>query len=147
MSKKFDVNAIVSERKNELDSSPLFQSKPEPAKPVKPASSHAAKKAVKKAVKYDSVKSSIPASRLANNNDTIETIRKAVKRTGEKVTYIRLTKEEKSEMKDIVYTYEKQGIETSENEIGRISLKWLIEDYKENGQNSILAKVLAALND
>jgi hypothetical protein len=36
MSKKFDVNAIVSERKNELDSSPLFQSKPEPAKPVNP---------------------------------------------------------------------------------------------------------------
>ena len=81
------------------------------------------------------------------DNDIVEIIRRAVRRTGEKVTYIRLTKEEKSEMKDIVYTYEKQGVETSENEIGRIGLKWLIEDYKENGQNSILAKVLTALND
>jgi hypothetical protein len=38
MSKKFNVNAIVSERKNELDSSPLFQTK-SPAAPTQDASS------------------------------------------------------------------------------------------------------------
>ena len=146
MSKKFDVNAVVNERKNELDSSPLFQVKQESAKASKPASSLAIAKPVKKVMQDASVNSSRAASVLAYN-DIIETIRKAVRRTGEKVTYIRLTKEEKSEMKDIVYTYEKQGIETSENEIGRIGLKWLIEDYKGNGQDSILAKVLTALND
>ena len=145
MSKKFDVNAIVSERKNELDSSPLFQSKQEPAKAIKPALSPAVKKPIRRAIKLDSTKDSMNASMIANG-DAIETIRKAVKHTGEKVTYIRLTKAEKGEVKDIVYTYDKQGIETSENEIGRIGLKWLIEDYKENGQQSILAKVLTALN-
>jgi hypothetical protein len=31
MSKKFNVNNIVSERRNELDSSPLFQTPPPPA--------------------------------------------------------------------------------------------------------------------
>jgi hypothetical protein len=38
MSKKFNVNEIVSERKNELDSSPLFQTN-SPAAPVRDASS------------------------------------------------------------------------------------------------------------
>jgi hypothetical protein len=146
MSKKFDVNSIVHERKNELDGSPLFQSKQEAPKELKPAPPPPRKKPIIKAIKLDSEKASINASVLADSG-TIETIRKAVKRTGEKVTYIRLTKEEKGELKDIVYTYEKQGIETSENEIGRIGLKCLVEDYKTNGQNSILAKVLEALNN
>jgi hypothetical protein len=146
MSKKFDVNAVVNDRKNELDSSPLFQPKQESANASKPVSSHAVVKPVKKSRYHASVDSSRSASMLADS-DVIETIRKAVRHTGEKVTYIRLTKEEKSDIKDIIYTYEKQGIETSENEIGRIGLKWLIEDYKENGKNSILAKVLEALNN
>ena len=146
MSKKFDVNAIVNERKNELDSSPLFRAKQESVEVIKPASPPAIKRPVKKAIQDARPKASIVASMLADN-DIVEIIRRAVRRTGEKVTYIRLTKEEKSEMKDIVYTYEKQGVETSENEIGRIGLKWLIEDYKENGQLSVLARVLAALND
>jgi hypothetical protein len=38
MSKKFNVNEIVSERKNELDSSPLFQTN-SPSAPVRDASS------------------------------------------------------------------------------------------------------------
>jgi hypothetical protein len=37
MSKKFNVNDIVHERKNELDNSPLFQTPSRPA-PAKPAS-------------------------------------------------------------------------------------------------------------
>jgi hypothetical protein len=146
MSKKFDVNAIVNERKNELDNSPLFQPNQQIDKVSKPASSIAVKKPYKKAMPPASTKAIVSASMIALN-DTIEIIRKAVKRTGEKVSYIRLTKEEKAEIKDIIYTYDKQGIETSENEIGRIALKWLIEDYKISGQNSVLAKVLAALND
>ena len=145
MSKKFDVNAVVNERKNELDSSPLFQSKQDAPKAARPASPSLPRIPIKRVTKHVSKIASIDASMLANT-DTIEIIRKAVKRTGEKVTYIRLTKEEKIEMKDIVYTYEKQGIETSENEIGRIGLKWLIEDYKANGLNSILAKVLEVLH-
>ena len=39
MSKKFNVNAIVSERRNELDSSPLFQTQPPPISTQDAASS------------------------------------------------------------------------------------------------------------
>jgi hypothetical protein len=111
----------------------------------KPASPPAPNKTVKSARQSASTKASTFARMLADD-ETIEIIRKAVRRTGEKVTYIRLTKEEKTELKDIIYTYERQDIETSENEIGRIGLKWLVEDYKANARNSVLAKVLDALN-
>ena len=36
-------------------------------------------------------------------------------------------------------------IKTSENELSRIAINFLLEDYKANGETSILAKVLASL--
>jgi hypothetical protein len=47
---------------------------------------------------------------------------------------------------DIVYTYKRQGVKTSENEINRIAINFLIEDYAKNGKESVLAKVIEALN-
>jgi hypothetical protein len=86
------------------------------------------------------------ASTLARYPDSIiETIRKAVKQAGREVTFVRLTPEEKSQLADIVYTYKRQGVKTSENEISRIAMSYLLENYKANGQESILAKVIAAL--
>ena len=84
MSKKFDVNAIVNERKNELDSSPLFRAKQESVKVIKPASPPAIKRPVKKAIQAARPKASIAASMLADN-DVIETIRRAVRRTGKRL--------------------------------------------------------------
>src|SRR5437762_4328580 len=93
-----------------------------------------------------SKQTSMKASTLASYPDSIiETIRKAVKQTGREVTFVRLTPEEKSQLADIVYTYKRQGVKTSENEISRIAMSSLLEDYKANGQESILAKVIAAL--
>ena len=51
-----------------------------------------------------------------------------------------------SQLGDIEYTYHRQGIDTSANELGRIAVNFLIADYKANGENSILAKVLTALH-
>jgi len=86
------------------------------------------------------------ASTLASYPDNIiEAIRKAVKQTGREVTFVRLTPAEKSQLADIVYTYKRQGVKTSENEISRIAMGYLLEDYKANGHESILAKVIAAL--
>lgn len=86
------------------------------------------------------------ASMLARYQDSvIETIRKAVKPPGREITFVRMTPEEKSQLADIVYTYKRQGIKTSENEISRIAMSYLLEDYKANGQESILAQVIAAL--
>jgi len=92
-----------------------------------------------------------PASVLANiQDDTIETIRKTVKQVGKDTLFVRLTADEKHRVTSVVYAfnemYRGESRKTSENEIGRIGVNFLLEDYKANGEQSILAKVLAALN-
>jgi hypothetical protein len=101
------------------------------------------KEVTKKAIKKDSK----PASTLARNQDSmIETIRKTVKSLGTKVSFTRVTPEEKARVEDIVYTYKRQGVKTSENEINRIAMNFLIEDFAKNGKESVLTQVVEALN-
>jgi hypothetical protein len=76
----------------------------------------------------------------------IELVRKAVKEFGKEAATHRFTLEEKRAIADIIYTYKNNGIKTSENEVARISVNFIIEDYRENGANSILHKILEALN-
>src|SRR5258708_4453844 len=95
----------------------------------------------------ESIDASKHASTIATKPDIIEIIRKIVKTPAkEEVLYVRITKEEKDQLGDIEYTYHRQGIDTSANELGRIAVNFLIADYKANGENSILAKVLSALH-
>ena len=83
-------------------------------------------------------------------DDTIETIRKTVKQVGKDTLFVRLTPDEKHQITSVVYAfnemYRGESRKTSENEIGRIGVNFLLEDYKANGEQSILAKVLVALN-
>jgi hypothetical protein len=145
MSKKLNTGSITNELS---EGSAFFRSnKPQlPQRDVTPTPPPTVKKSITQKVKVASKKASIPASVLAHN-ESIEAIRKSVKHPGKEVTFVRLTQEEKAQLGDIVYTYKKQGIKTSENEIARIGLNQLIEDYNAHGQNSILAKVIKALND
>ena len=85
------------------------------------------------------------ASTLADEMN-LETIHKTLKFIGKEVLYVRLTQEEKNQVADIEYTYQRQGIKTSGNEIGRIALNFLLADYKANGENSLLAKMLTELH-
>jgi hypothetical protein len=94
------------------------------------------------------------ASRLASeqastlapvSDETIDAIRRAVKVSGKEVSFVRLTAEEKAQLADIVYTYKRQGKKTTENEINRIAVNYMIADYKANGERSVLARVIAAL--
>jgi hypothetical protein len=78
--------------------------------------------------------------------ERIETIRKAVKQLGKEATFSRFTQEEKNSLGDVVYTYKRSGIRTSENEVIRIAVNWLLEDFHSDGQNSVLARVLTKLN-
>jgi hypothetical protein len=99
----------------------------------------------------DSNRASTQASMLANiQDDTIETIRKTVKQVGKDTLFVRLTPDEKHRVTSVVYAfnemYRGESRKTSENELGRIGVNFLLEDYKANGEQSILAKVLAALN-
>ena len=76
----------------------------------------------------------------------IEVVRKAVKEFGKEAATHRFTEVEKREVADLIYTYKNRGIKTSENEITRIAVNFVMEDYKENGENSVLHKIIEALN-
>jgi len=77
---------------------------------------------------------------------TLETIRKAVRQLGKEAATHRFTPHEKNVLADIVYTYTRQGYRTSENEITRIAVNWLLLDYKERGEQSVLAQMLELLH-
>ena len=79
-------------------------------------------------------------------NDILDVVRKAVKQIGKEAATHRFTLDEKNLLADIEYTYKRQGIKTSENEITRIAINYLIEDYRKNGESSLLAKILTRLN-
>jgi len=95
-------------------------------------------------------------TKIPRNHDTtasryhdtkIEIIRKAVKVYGKEAATHRFTVEEKQALDDLEYTYRRKGIRTSENEISRIAVNFIIKDHAENGENSVLALVLKALNE
>jgi outer membrane biosynthesis protein TonB len=77
----------------------------------------------------------------------VDQIRKAVKEFGKEAATHRFTVAEKKEIADLIYTYKNRGIKTSENEIARISVNFIVEDFKVNGENSVLHKILKALSE
>ncbi len=96
--------------------------------------------------KLASKQTSQSTSMLASyHDDLIAGIRKVVKNPGREVSFVRVSPEEKGQLADIIYTYRRQGQKTSENEINRIAINFLLEDYRANGEQSILARTLAAL--
>jgi hypothetical protein len=80
------------------------------------------------------------------DTDIFEVVRKSVKQIGKEAATHRFTLEEKNLLADIEYTYKRRGIRTSENEITRIAINYLIEEYRQNGEQSILAKILKRIN-
>ena len=76
----------------------------------------------------------------------MESIRSAVKLFGKEAATHRFTAEEKKALADLVYAYTSQGIRTSENQITRVGVNFILADYEENGENSVLHRVLKALN-
>jgi hypothetical protein len=82
----------------------------------------------------------------ADESEMFEVVRKAVKQIGKEAATYRFTLDEKNHLADIKYTYKRQGILTSENEVTRIAINYFIEDYRKNGEESLLAKILKRLN-
>lgn len=82
-----------------------------------------------------------------NTDDTIEAIRKAVKHLGKEAATYRFTEEEKKALSNVVFVYRNKRVRTSENEITRIAINFLLEDYRSRGEQSLLAKVLEKLKE
>ena len=47
---------------------------------------------------------------------------------------------------EIVYACKRQGLRTTENEITRVAVNFIVHDYQANGKDSLLVRVLLALN-
>jgi hypothetical protein len=98
-----------------------------------------------------SMQDSTPASSIANKpDDFIEAIRRTVKQVGKEALFVRLSAHEKHQLSSLVYTfnemYRGEGRKTSENEVSRVGLNWMLVNYQISGEHSILARVLASLN-
>ena len=71
-----------------------------------------------------------------------DVLRESVKEYGtEKATY-RLTAKEKKALMDIIYAFRDRGIRVSENYLVRIAVNSLVHEFRLNGENSVLTKVL-----
>jgi hypothetical protein len=90
----------------------------------------------------------MPPTTVSRYHDTVvEVVRRAVKEFGKEAATHRFTLEEKQAIAEVLYTYQRQGIRTSENEITRIAVNFILDDYREHGENSLLDRVLKALNE
>lgn len=90
---------------------------------------------------------SMHASKQSLHQDSIiETIRKTVKYVGKDSATYRFTPEEKKALLELSFSYKMQGYKTSENELIRIAINFLLEDQKQSGRNSVLQRVLDELN-
>jgi hypothetical protein len=113
-----------------------------------PETQQSPKKKRKQPGNRDTMKPSNHDTTVSWYHDTIiERVRKAVKDFGKEAATHRFTVEEKKAIADIIYSYKNRGIRTSENEIARIAVNFIVEDYRENGENSVLDKALKALNE
>lgn len=104
--------------------------------------------ATKSSRHHDPLKPSYPVTNAQYYDDAlVKEIRKRVKDFGKEAATYRLTEEEKRKLYDLVYRYKLRDIRTSENEITRIAINFILDDYQFNNKASILNRVIEALNE
>jgi hypothetical protein len=137
---------------------PAPRAKPSSARTRKPSipraeSSHASTQASPPSNAIASNSDSTIASTLANKEkrtgasieDIVQGIRKTVKVPGREVSFVRLTPEEKAQLSEIVHEFKRAGKKTTETEVNRIAVNYLMDDYRTHGDASVLARVIDAL--
>lgn len=77
-----------------------------------------------------------------NQETMISAINLSILEVGKEATTYRLSKSEKKALIEIIYRYRIRNIRITENEITRIAINNLIEDYKKNKKQSILAMIV-----
>lgn len=149
MVKKLNTEGVINELKGQ---SVFFKhAKPQKlSKPTPPSSKTKPKPKGKNLEKPGKTKGDTTVPRyhdttVPRHRDTIQTVVDAVRQFGKEAATHRFTVEEKKAISDIIYAYKGQSVRTTENEVARISINYIIQDYRENGENSILEKTLKSL--
>ena len=75
----------------------------------------------------------------------VRRLRQAVRRIGKEAATHRFTAQEKADLAQIIYEQRRQGVKTSENEIVRIAVNWLIAEHCAGEGQSVLRQALKAL--
>lgn len=89
---------------------------------------------------------------VGSNNGTqqhgryIESIRRNLKRSGTITTNYRTTPENKEALAQLVWDYKRRKISTSENELVRIAIEFVLADFEDNGEQSVVHTVLELLH-
>lgn len=111
--------------------------------------------------KTDSKKASMPESKTARLQESktarhaevapgepqssavLRTLREALLEEHPVNNTFRYSQESLDALRDVVYELEvKRGLKTSRNDIMRLGLAWIVDDYRANGANSLLVAVL-----
>jgi hypothetical protein len=87
----------------------------------------------------------VSGNHATTTRDLVRRIRQAVHRIGKEAATYRFTRDEKVGLMEIVYQQGKLGIRTSENEIVRVAVNWLLQNHRIQGEGSMLSLVLEAL--
>ena len=133
MTKKLNEEAI----KNELQGSAFFQKpqQPTPEPETMPPSNH------------DTVHDTEQDTVIPRYHDIdLEPVRKALKSFGKEPATHRFTSDEKRALSKLIFLYREESIRTSENEIARIAINFIIQDHNKNKGESILDQVLKMLH-
>ena len=73
------------------------------------------------------------------------TIAKSVRETGKEVCTYRLTQKEKTSLVEIIYHFRMRNCRLSENEIARIAINFLIEDFRADKEDCKLSSIIEAM--
>lgn len=138
--------------KSALGDSPLFDTR---LKDTPPSIESSPSEGLTEGTQVDTKIPAIHDTQTPDNHDTmpppynqglVANIRKKVKEYGKEAATFRFTQDEKRTLREIIYKFSIHDIHTSENEIARISINFIFEDYKRSGRDSILHRVIDALN-
>jgi len=82
-------------------------------------------------------------SKLSRHHDAmIADIEKAIREIGKEVCTYRLTEKEKTSLVEIIYHYRMRKYRLSENEIARIAINFIIQDFNSNKKDCILSRII-----
>jgi uncharacterized membrane protein YgaE (UPF0421/DUF939 family) len=83
------------------------------------------------------------ATLKSRHHDTmIASISKVTREIGKEASTYRLTNKEKTALVEIIYHFRMRNVRLTENEIARIALNFIIDDFKYQKKDSILARVI-----